>query len=218
MKYVSIDIETTGLDIEKSQILTIGAVIEDTEKILPLEDLPRFYVAIKRTSFYGEPVAIEMNFDVIKAMNSYMKAETQDEKNDIIHWTGMQFLEEDRVVEEFYKWLCANGMVEDVDPSTPESSIKMITGMKHVVLNVAGKNFGTYDQKLLEKLPRWKQAIKVRQRILDPGILFVDWKNDHSIPSLDLCKERANVPGKVQHTALEDALDVIKLLRTKYEL
>jgi hypothetical protein len=83
-------------------------------------------------------------------------------------------------------------------------------------LNVAGKNFGTFDKVFLERLPRWKQLIKMRSRILDPAILFVDWKSDDALPGLTLCKERSNVEGEVTHNALEDAIDVVAVLRTKY--
>jgi hypothetical protein len=83
-------------------------------------------------------------------------------------------------------------------------------------INVAGKNFGTFDKLFLERLPRWKQLIKMRNRILDPAILFVDWKSDESLPGLNLCKERSKIEGVVTHNALEDAIDVVAVLRTKY--
>jgi hypothetical protein len=41
-------------------------------------------------------------------------------------------------------------------------------------------------------------------------------KNDDVVPSLDSCKKRASIEGEVTHNALEDAWDVVKLLRTKY--
>ena len=108
MKYVSIDIESTGLNIEKCKILSIGAAIEDTNNVLPIEEIPKFHCIIKSTGFYAEPVAMEMNMDLIHYMNRYTKAKTQDEKNDIVHETGMQFLDEEKVVEELFKWLVAN--------------------------------------------------------------------------------------------------------------
>jgi hypothetical protein len=88
--------------------------------------------------------------------------------------------------------------------------------MKPYVMNAAGKNFASFDIKFLERLPRWKQVFKVRSRILDPGVLFVDWKNDEAVPGMSECKKRANLPELVTHHAVEDALDVIMLLRTKY--
>jgi hypothetical protein len=85
-----------------------------------------------------------------------------------------------------------------------------------VPINVAGKNFASFDKHFIERLPRWKQLIRIRQRIIDPAVIFTDWKNDDSLPSLNKCKERAKIQGEVTHDALEDAWDVIELLRTQY--
>jgi hypothetical protein len=52
--------------------------------------------------------------------------------------------------------------------------------------------------------------------LIDPSVLFVDWKNDESVPGLGKCKERAKIDGIVTHDALEDAWDVVQLLRTQY--
>lgn len=62
----SIDIETTGLDYEKCQILSIGACVIDLDK---KEIVNRFYGRIKLDGFYGEPFALQMNADLIKEMN-----------------------------------------------------------------------------------------------------------------------------------------------------
>ena len=42
------------------------------------------------------------------------------------------------------------------------------------------------------------------------------WKNDDAAPGLGLCKERAGIEGIVTHNALEDAWDVIEILRKFY--
>jgi hypothetical protein len=39
--------------------------------------------------------------------------------------------------------------------------------------------------------------------------------NDDTLPSLDVCKKRANIDGNVSHNALLDAWDVIQVLRNK---
>ena len=226
MKYVSIDIETTGLDTEKCEILSIGAVIEDTNNPLPLDQLPSFHVAIKRENITGSMFAINMNRDLIEKIVNYQTAQDQDEKNDLVQMTGMQFLNEDEVAIEFYYFLYANGLM---DNKKPLENIQLTNHGKYGKvptinqktlpsghLNVAGKNFGTFDKIFLEKLPRWKQLIKMRNRILDPAILFVDWKSDEALPGLGLCKERSNIEGEVTHNALEDAIDVVAVLRSKY--
>jgi DNA polymerase III epsilon subunit-like protein len=224
MRYVSIDIETTGLDTQICQVLSIGAVIEDTNNLLPINELPSFHAAILTKRIDGEPYAINMNRDLIQSIVYYQTARDQDEKNDLVQMTGMKFLEKDKVVEEFYYWLAQNGFVDLSEPASG-GYVTMLDGQmipavtsktKPVHISAAGKNFATFDLKFLENLPRWKQLIKVRQRILDPSVLFTDWFEDESLPSLGQCKERAGFEGTVAHDALEDCKDIVKLLRKKY--
>ena len=223
MKYLSIDIETTGLDADFNQVLSIGAIVEDTENKLPFDEIPKFHACILADQLTGSPFALNMNRDLIESMVQYQTAKDQDEKNDLVHMTGMQFLQRDNVVEEFYDFLFENGFVQfntDIGHTVKVKKGKtypiMTSKMKPVSINVAGKNFGTFDKLFLERLPRWKQAIRIRQRIIDPSLLFTDWKNDDSMPSLDTCKVRAKLDGVVTHNAIEDAWDVIQLLRTQY--
>lgn len=225
MRYISIDIETTGLDPETCQILSIGAVIEDTLNPIPFDELPTFHAVIKRENVSGSLFALNMNRDLIQTMVQYSTAQDQDEKNDIVNMTGMQFYHEDEVVEALFQFCYDNGLVE-VDPDFLNKHIKIVNGkpypilssnMKKTYLNCAGKNFAGFDKKFLERLPRWKQVFSIRSRVLDPGILFVDWINDESIPSLGECKKRAGIEGVVTHSAVEDAMDVVMLLRQCYQ-
>ena len=225
MRYVSIDIETTGLDTQICQVLSIGAVIEDTNNLLPIDELPSFHAAILTRRIDGEPYAINMNRDLIQSIVYYQTATDQDEKNDLIQMTGINFFEENKIVEEFYYWLAQNGFVDLNEPASGGyvtmrngQMIPAVTNKtKPVHISAAGKNFATFDLKFLENLPRWKQLIKVRQRILDPSVLYVDWFDDDSLPSLGKCKERAGFPGDVAHDALEDCKDVVKLFRAIYK-
>jgi oligoribonuclease len=225
MKYISIDIETTGLDADFNQILSIGAVIEDTLNPLPFEELPKFHAVIKRESVYGSIFALNLNRDLIQAMKDYSEARTQELKDEIEESFGAKFYEEDEVVEALYQFCYRNNLVE-FDPDFLNKHVKLVDGimypilgsnMKKTYLNCAGKNFAGFDKKFLEKLPRWKQVFSIRSRVLDPGILFVDWKNDESLPSLDECKQRAGIDGAVTHNAVEDAMDVVMLLRKCYQ-
>ena len=225
MKYISIDIETTGLEKDRYQILSIGAIIEDTTKKLPFDEVPKFHAAILHNEITGSPFALNMNSKIIEAIAQYQSAQDQDEKNDLVQMTGMQFYQEDQVVEGFYRWLYDNGLV-DFDPLLLGGQmIKVENGkaypvlnrnVKPVTINVAGKNFASFDKLFLERLPRWQQVIRIRQRIIDPSVIFTNWNEDNSLPSLYECKQRAKIEGVVTHDALEDAWDVIQLLRTQY--
>ena len=224
MKYVSIDIETTGLDPINNKILSIGAIVEDTENKLPFEELPKFHVAILHNEIVGSPYAINMNKDLIEAIVHYQSAESQDEKNDLVQMHGMQFLPVDKVVEAFFHFLHDNGLSGIDLQKMMGATVTIVNGKSYPILGTlnpasitaAGKNFGTFDKLFLEQLPRWKQAIRLKQRIIDPSILMVDWKNDNALPSLNECKQRAGIAGEVTHNALEDAWDVIQVLRTNY--
>ena len=66
MVYVSIDVETTGLDTQNHQLLSVGAVIEDTNNILPIEELPQIHIAILRENIHGSVFAINLNKKLIE--------------------------------------------------------------------------------------------------------------------------------------------------------
>jgi oligoribonuclease len=224
MIYISVDVETTGLEKDRYQILSIGAILEDTTKKLSFEEIPKFHAAILHNEITGSPFALNMNKKIIEAIVQYQTAEDQDEKNDLVQMTGMQFYQEDQVVEGFYRWLFDNGLV-DFNPLLAGQMVKIENGksypaltskMKPVTINVAGKNFASFDKHFLERLPRWQQVIRIRQRIIDPSVIFTNWAEDKAIPSLYECKQRAKIEGVVTHDALEDAWDVIQLLRTQY--
>jgi oligoribonuclease (3'-5' exoribonuclease) len=195
MKIVSIDIETTGLDPETCQVIQIGAVIEDTANIKPLENLPKYKCLIEHKNYSGSARALHMNAGILNTIADLdkQKRETAGEyriKHNIITPT--------MAAASFSNWLTFNGCELSDDK---------------VVLNVAGKNFASFDKLFLEKLPNWKARIKIRNRILDPAILAINWKEDSSVPGLALCKKRAGLEGHVSHDALDDALDVIRILR-----
>ena len=226
MFYCSIDIETTGLDKQNDQILSFGAIIEDTNNIKPIEELPQIHFAILRENISGSMFAINLNRKLIENIVRYQCAKTTEEKELISKETNTVYITEDQLSIMFHKFLWKNNIRFDTEKNDKYIS-KDISGgpiplissnMPLIHLNVAGKNFADFDKHFIERLPRWKQFFKIRSRILDPGVLFLDWFNDESVPSLDKCKERANIQGFVTHNALEDAIDVLMLLRTQYEL
>jgi len=223
MKYISIDIETTGLEKDRYQILSIGAILENTEKKLSFEEIPKFHAAILHNEITGSPYALNMNKKIIESVVQYQNAQNQEEKKDLVRVTGMEFYKEDQVVEGFFRWLCDNDDMVDFNLSdmrvmaeNGKSYPALTSKMKPVFLNIAGKNFASFDKHFLERLPRWQQVFRIRQRIIDPSVIFTNWKEDSTLPSLFECKQRAKIDGIVTHDALEDAWDVIQLLRTQY--
>jgi len=209
MIIVSIDIETTGLDSEKCSTLSVGVIIEDTKKKLPYEELPKFNAIILQREISGSPRAITMNKEIIRMMGEYLEG-SPEIREELKSTSGYMFLESEEFVPKFVEFLYLNGFGDTPNAPLINSKTKPIT------INVAGKNFGTFDKLFLEKLPRWKQLIRTKQRIIDPAILVCDWENDDALPSLSECKKRLNIEGGVSHNALEDAWDVIQIIRSYY--
>jgi oligoribonuclease len=225
MIYCSIDIETSGLNPEKHQILSVGVIIEDTTKKLPFHEIPKFHCAIVQEEIVGGLFALDLNRDLIRNINHW-NTSNDEVKKYIESETGMIFCKEEEVVQHLFKFLYLNGVLNDLFylkirdgveyREVSERYPKLSSNIAKSHLTIAGKNFGTFDKLFIEKLPRWQQVFKIRQRIIDPTILFTDWCNDESLPNLTTCKERAKTGGEVTHDALLDAFDVIELMRTQY--
>lgn len=196
MKYVSIDIETTGLDPENCQVLQIGAVIEDTHNVLPLDKLPRFECIVEHAEYTGSAYALWLNSNLLKTLGA-MESLQKDERLD--YRRSNNIIPAGTVSSSFYLWLTANGFQPGAQGA--------------VTINVAGKNFASFDKNFLVKLPGWLGKIQMRQRILDPAVLFMDWQKDDALPNLNTCLQRSNFSGEVSHNALEDAIDVVRVFR-----
>lgn len=79
-------------------------------------------------------------------------------------------------------------------------------------ITAAGKNVAGFD---LPFLPRDLRD-RFRHRVIDPGSLFLNFREDKAPPDLLTCLTRAGIDKPVAHDAREDAMDVIRLLRTRY--
>mgnify|MGYP000991746196 CR=1 FL=1 len=209
MKYVSIDIETSGLDYENNKVLSIGAIVEDTKLKLPFSDIPKFNAIVLQRQITGSPRAIIMNKEIIEMMGAYLEGDDET-KRILRNKPGYQFFEEDEVIKELYKFLLVHH--ENKSPN----DCPITSNSKYLLINVAGKNFGTFDQMFLKQLPWWQKLIRVKQRIIDPAVLCCKWDEDGELPNLRTCKERLQIEGIVTHTALDDAWDVITVLRKFY--
>jgi len=179
MRYVSIDIETLGLDSDWCDIIEFGAVVDDL--ISPIDSLPRFhcFVTIPDNKYCGEPYAMAMHSEILS------KIARRDE--------GFTYVPSDLLDEVFYSWLKENDLNDKI--------------------TIAGKNFATFDLKFLEKVG-FGEKTKYHRRIIDVGSMFLQ-ADDEYIPSLKECMTRANLSSDVKHTAIEDALDVVKCIRFK---
>lgn len=187
MKYVCIDIETTGLDPVNNQILQFAAVIRDTDKMLePIEESPKLVCYVEHGYYHGQPYALAMNSKIL-----YELAKSTDKRNgDSVSY--------DQLAHKFFNFLVENGYT--------------VSLKTHKITFVgAGKNFGTFDLQFLKNLPGWKDCLSADSRVLDPGILFLE-PNDKKVPGLQNCLQRIDITKEISHDALEDVYDTILVL------
>ena len=194
MIYFSIDIETTGLSPKHNDILEIAAVVDDLDKDIPVEELPFFHCFIynEENQYRVSPYTALMHERIWKILDN--------RKNE--HY---EFYKKEEVGNSFYDWLnhlLIQGIMLDFD------------GNKYKI-NVAGKNFDSFDRQfLIEHRIFNPEKVEIHKRTIDPAILFFK-KSDECLPSSEKCRERLGIKAEGMHTALGDAKDVVKLVRSK---
>lgn len=233
MKYVSIDIETTGLDPKRNQIVEIGAVLDEIGSTTPIEDLPKFraviihgemqmgaYCANLHRNLWPEILAADKNLKEFGEANGLLIGHWKDGTlnvldmlSDHVRYTDLEkqtlYLKPFRFEYIFSQWLML--AIREMGYTGP----RLIDSVK---INVAGKNPGTFDIPRIESMMKYcvgahyEGCVKFHRRVLDPASHFVQESDEH-IPDLQTCLDRAGIKSTVSHTAVDDALDVVKLIR-----
>jgi DNA polymerase III epsilon subunit-like protein len=156
--YVSLDIETTGIDPNFHQIIEVAAVLETGART-------QFFVANDELRFSG-PYVIQMHKDLWPEYDQAAKVEPA------LIW--------DKIKEDLY--------LEDT-----------------IRYTIAGKNVGTFDVPFIDHYS--DRAFQISHRTLDVGSLYA---TKNGIPtSFELF-------GKTTHRALDDALEVLELMKAKW--
>ena len=137
MKYVSIDLETTGLNPKKDKILSVGMVIEDTEKNTPIDELPSLHLYIVRDKIEGSVTAIDLNRDIIKSISDFNIFGIKKD--------GVKYILPKNIYTEIDNFLLSNSL--------------------NGRINVAGKN-PNFDTSFLRKIKNGKNLL-FRTRVLD---------------------------------------------------
>lgn len=192
MKYVSIDIETTGLDRKTCDILEFGAVLDDLRNPKPIDQLPTFhcyFLPPTGETFTGNPFALSMHPTI------FLRIANREKPYDYLSPNKLGFV--------FKKFLVRHGYLIEKD---------------RVTINVAGKNFGSFDLPFIDEKTDLLKHVGIRHRIIDPTSLYYR-DGDESLPGTEECKRRYNelsgetLPLKVSHTAIEDAKEIVPLVR-----
>jgi len=198
MKYCSLDIETTGLDADVCDVLQFAAILDDFSQPKPLAKLPTLKICfIKDEQLVGDAYALSMHQKILLQIDRAKKLRLQEDED------GTRFMRLSELPEALNGFLFANGWTPD--PKTDRFYV-----------NVAGKNAAGFDLPFLKrKIKKWGR-VYLNQRVMDPAVLYFNPMNDSSLPDMQECMKRAGIQGDVAHTATEDAMTVVRLLRGKF--
>lgn len=203
MIYVSLDIETTGLDPQSCDVLEVGAFLEDTNNLLPREEVPSFHKYLWREIYRGQPYALDMNAHIFKKMLELKKSAGIGH----FHDNEKRLISAEYLWEHFKWWIYSNRKMWEGTKFNDDKTF-FINEMPTLV--VAGKNVSGFDIPFLKLLPGMP---KFHHRVIDPAMLYFNPRTDSVPPDLKECKKRAGLPEVVSHEALDDAWDVIQLIR-----
>ena len=203
MIYMSLDLETTGLNPLTCDILEIGAFLEDTDKAIQMSLLPCFHVYLWKDNYRGEPFALAMNAHIFQKILVLSRNENVYNGN----YETRTLVKPEEVWVKMNTWLYSHRAMWADDKARINDPRTLV---------VAGKNVAGFDLPFLKQLPG--PMPKFHHRVVDPGMLYFDPRNDKVPPDLKECKKRAKLPEHVSHEALDDAWDVIQLVREKFPL
>jgi oligoribonuclease len=212
MQYVSIDIETLGLDPEKHDIVEFAAVVDNLRDRKPIEQLPTFHRFVYNESdlYHGSSYAMAMHHRIFEKLKDREKEfiQVQKSKFGLPSSAPSDYSTKGMLLLSFQNFLIDHGYKAD--------------GRGIVRVQVAGKNFSSFDKRFLEeqcflghRLMNMEERLEFGHRVLDPGMLYFDPRTDDAVPSMSECLKRAGMNDFVAHTAYDDAIAVIQLLRKK---
>lgn len=196
--YLSVDLETTDLDPDVGQILEFAAVFDDLKT--PRNELKTFRrLVLDRDGVYkGGAIAMSMNAELLKQIGDIEIKIKKQQATCFNQTDGWCYA--DQLVQDVCNWLTAAAR------------------WYGETVTFAGKNFATFDRGFLKK-PDYKgffDKIPMHRRVIDPASMWWSPKDDgFTLPDSKLCKERAGITGSVQHKALDDAFDVVDMIRAK---
>ncbi|WP_201977678.1 3'-5' exonuclease [Hymenobacter rubidus] len=190
MRYLSLDLETSGSNPRRHQVLELAAVIEDSRRPLPLAELPSFRRVVRHPEYVGTAGALALNARLLEEL-------ARKDANP-------ELCTPDELLPQLREFLLAHGFKPDKQDC--------------VAVTMAGKNIAVFDLGFLKELPGYGALVRAEPAMLDPAAFYLNWHKDSRLPTLSICKARAGLGRDVAHEALADALDVVQLLRPFYEL
>lgn len=218
MIYIVIDCETTGVpgkdgNLEDLQIIEFGAVIEDTNNLLPMDNIPKYNRIVRHEQYTGGAFAINLNariFDILAGREKFKRGSDSQKDYDKFY----EIISIKDLAKDFFDFLYEHFRKNALD----DFSALLPTNYQEApfVITPAGKNFDAFDRKFIDLIPKWSQYINLRHRTIDPTSMYVDWHNDDVPPGLGDCLQRAGIMKQVTHRAVEDCICTLQVIRATY--
>lgn len=217
--YVSLDIETTGLDKNACDIIEIGAILDRGQDIknaiiLPEDQLHLRIIPPNGVFLSAEPFALNLNAKLIRYLAKDCKRDTKEFTDE----EGILWVTKAKAAEKFKAFLDLAGVAAG----------EWDHAFGHPVcynVEVAGKNASAFDLPFIDnyfshfrlntsEVLFWPGIFKlIRRRVIDVGSMYLT--DFGFVPSLIQINERLG-RQHVLHRAIDDALDVVFAIRNKY--
>lgn len=183
--YASIDLETTGLDPDRHQVIQFGVVLDDLET--PLDELPRMEtLVIPGGDIIGDPFALHMHSDLLRRIAAIKAGKSNEPYCDIVGLGGV-----------FYDFLQTHGW-----------------SFKQKLL-VVGANYGSFDHQFLRRYPVYNNIKLAHRFVSIGSMYWVPTKHGSEVPTVLECWKIAYGDRlcPYDHTALADSMTVVELVR-----
>jgi len=205
MKYLSLDIETTGLDPACNQILEVAAVVENYrygKKNKPVEKLPAFhcYVKPEHDLIHGSSYALSMHSRIFKIL---AKPETADAP---VYNISEMYVALNKFIKKYFGDETVTLAGKNVI-SFDVSFMREVFKANYSTLRVITRKHSSaiFDRP-------FESVFRFRHRAIDPGSMYM-LPEDSAPPDMVTCLKRAGIVPTALHTALGDARVIIRLVR-----
>lgn len=203
MKYVAIDIETGGLNPDFHSVLEIGAAYDDLELPEP-PMVPKLQILVQNDDLKINQACLSMHKHLLRELRESLLPNSVICRDDVLSIIESRPMVDDPIEcvlrpedthAQFMAWLSGVSRQE----WGPNS------------IFAAGKNVQGFDIPFLERINIGFTSC-FHYRAIDVGSLFIE-PDDKEIPSLCGCLKKAGLRPTSLHSALGDAIDVVKLVR-----
>ncbi len=243
LPYVSIDIETTGLDESRCQTLELGAVFDDWTK--PIADLPVFRRIIAWNEVSGSPYAMALNAELLRTIGTRSNdSGTTPNQAVEMYFERTGILPSKSLTDRILDLLPGNRAWYEI-PNILLLGPSKDSEIFALASNPPGQCCACQPQELGFLFASWltKLGLDTNKGIQAAGKNFASfdmqflkripgfketisfrhriidpailfWEpDDDKLPDSKVCYERAGYDSNVSHTAVEDARAVVWLVR-----